>query len=114
MRLASAAAASAPSSAPLSWGHAPQPCWARCASVAARTCAKGSTGFFCAIEYVELRSGGIVRALARDGDVMHVALAHAGTRDAHELGLVVQLGESAGADIAHGGAQAAGELVQHG
>src|SRR6516165_10496193 len=56
----------------------------------------------------------IVRALAGDGHVVHVALAHAGAGDAHELGLVVQLGERARADIAHGHAQAAGELVQHG
>ena len=36
-----------------------------------------------------------------------------GARDAHEFRLVVEIGERLGADIAHGGAQAAGELVQH-
>src|SRR5262249_45181848 len=60
------------------------------------------------------RPARIVRALAGDGDVVGVALVQAGAGDAHELGLGVQLGERAGADIAHGGAQAAGELVQHG
>src|SRR5437016_13404464 len=56
----------------------------------------------------------IVRALARDRHVVHVAFAQAGAGDAHELRLLVQLGQRARADIAHGGAQTAGELVQHG
>src|SRR5258708_1624041 len=56
----------------------------------------------------------IVGAFARDGHVVHVAFAQAGARDAHELGLAVQLGKRARPHIAHGGAQAAAELMQHG
>src|SRR4051812_45138405 len=56
----------------------------------------------------------IVRALARDGDVVHVAFAQARAGDAHELGLAVQLRHVTRTDITHGGAQAAGELMQHG
>ena len=57
----------------------------------------------------------IVRALARDRHVVHVALAQAGAGDAHELGLARASPSSVrGADIAHRGAQAADELVQHG
>src|SRR5262249_59652111 len=47
----------------------------------------------------------IIRALARDAHVVHVAFAQARVGDAHELGLLVQLGERLGADVAHGGAQ---------
>src|SRR5262249_44258701 len=57
---------------------------------------------------------GIIRALARDDDIVHVTLAHARARDAHELGLLVQLLQGLRTHIAHGGAQAAAELVQHG
>src|SRR5438105_5067403 len=53
----------------------------------------------------------IVRALARDRDVVDVAFAQARAGDADELGLVVEIGKVLGADIAHRRAQAAGELV---
>ena len=56
----------------------------------------------------------VVRALAGDGHVVDVAFAQARRRDADELRLVMELVEVLGADIAHRGAQAAGELVQHG
>src|ERR1043166_2693828 len=61
-----------------------------------------------------LRPRGIIRALARDRHVVDVALAQARAGDAHEARLVAELGEARGADVAHGGAQAAGELMQHG
>src|ERR1700681_4519151 len=54
----------------------------------------------------------IVRALAGNGDVVDVAFAGAGAGDAHELRLLAQLLEVAGADVAHGGAEPTGELVQ--
>src|SRR5262249_37727082 len=55
----------------------------------------------------------IIRALAGDRNIVHVALAHAGAGNAHELRLLVQLAQVLRTDIAHGGAQPAGELVQH-
>src|SRR2546426_3312894 len=56
----------------------------------------------------------IVRALAGDRHVVHVALAQSRTGDAQEPRLVVQLGERPRADVTHRRAQAAGELMQHG
>src|SRR6185436_9409763 len=53
----------------------------------------------------------IIRAFSRNSDVVDVAFAQARAGDAHELRLLVEFGEIAGADIAHRGAQAAGELV---
>src|ERR1043166_4024563 len=70
-----------------------------------------------AVEYCprvsDSRPPRIVRALARDRHIVHVALAQAGAGDAHELRLLVQVGQRARAHIAHGSADAAGELVQH-
>ena len=62
---------------------------------------------------LELHPARIVRAFAGDRDVMDVAFAQARVGDADELRLLVEFGEVAGADIAHRGAKAAGELVQH-
>ena len=45
---------------------------------------------------------------------MNMALAHASRGDADELGLVAQFSKIGGTDIAHGGAQATDELMQHG
>src|SRR5690606_30442245 len=53
----------------------------------------------------------VVRRLLGDGHVVHVALALAGAGDHHELRLAAHLLDGAAADVAHGGAQAAGELV---
>jgi hypothetical protein len=53
----------------------------------------------------------IVRALAGDGDVVDVALAKSGAGDAHEARLLLELRNRFRPDIAHGGAQAPGELV---
>src|SRR5947209_13255539 len=61
-----------------------------------------------------LNSARIIRALARDRHIVHMALAQAGRGDAHEVGLGMQVRHVLRADIAHGGAKAAGELVQHG
>jgi hypothetical protein len=52
----------------------------------------------------------IVRALASDGDVVDVALAKSGAGDAHEARLLLELRDRLRPDIAHGGAQASGEL----
>src|SRR5882672_941026 len=59
----------------------------------------------------KLNSARIIRAFARNGDVVDVAFAQARAGDSDELGLVVEFGKVAGADIAHRGAEAAGELV---
>jgi hypothetical protein len=53
----------------------------------------------------------IVRALASDGDVVDVALAKPGAGDAHEARLLLELRDRLRPDIAHGGAQASGELI---
>src|SRR5690606_31936948 len=53
----------------------------------------------------------VVRRLLGDGDVVHVALALAGAGDHHELRLLAHLLDGRAAHVAHGGAQAAGELV---
>src|SRR5262249_26045051 len=54
----------------------------------------------------------IVRRLARNGNVVHVALTQAGAGNADELRLLVEFVEAARADIAHRGAQAADQLMQ--
>src|SRR5882757_11422274 len=54
---------------------------------------------------------GVVRALARDGDVVDVAFAQARAGDAHELRLLMELGQVPRADVSHRRAQAAGELM---
>src|SRR5262245_51825998 len=54
----------------------------------------------------------IIGRFAGDGDVVHVAFAQAGGGDFHEARLLAQFLQVAGADIAHGRAQAADELVQ--
>src|SRR6478672_1198287 len=60
---------------------------------------------------VLLHPARIVRAFPGNRHVVDVAFAKARAGDADELRLVVEFGEVAGADIAHRGAQATGELV---
>src|SRR6185312_13203364 len=60
---------------------------------------------------VLLHPARVIRAFPRNRDVVDVAFAQARAGDADELRLLVEFGEVAGADIAHRGAQAAGELV---
>src|ERR1700684_1879808 len=62
---------------------------------------------------LELGPAGVVRALARDGDVVNVAFAQACAGDAHELRFVVEFGEVFRADISHRRTQATGELMHH-
>src|SRR5437763_3654495 len=59
----------------------------------------------------ELHPAGVIRAFAGDGDVVDVAFAQAGSGDAHELRLLMELGKISGADISHRGAQAPRELM---
>src|SRR5437588_12833858 len=61
----------------------------------------------------ELHPARIVRAFARDRDVLDVAFAQARAGDAHELRLVVEFCKVARADIAHRRAKPAGELMHH-
>src|SRR6202041_2565074 len=49
-----------------------------------------------------------------DGHIVNVTLAHAGTGDADELRASTHLFDAAAAGVAHGGAQAARQLVQYG
>src|SRR3546814_18162516 len=58
-------------------------------------------------------AGAVVRRFLRDLHVMHVALALAGTGDLHELRPRAHVLDGGAADVAHGRAQAAGELVHH-
>ena len=48
----------------------------------------------------------VVRGFLGDGDVVHVTFPHAGTGDAHQLGLFTHLGQGGAAGITHAGAQA--------
>src|ERR1700722_8423874 len=59
----------------------------------------------------ELDPAGVVRALARDGDVVDMAFAQARASNAYELRLLVELGEVSCTDISHRRAQAARELM---
>src|SRR5690606_35797792 len=54
----------------------------------------------------------VVRRLLDHLHVMHMALAHAGAGDAHELGARAHLLHIAGARVDHRRAQAAGELME--
>ncbi len=56
----------------------------------------------------------VVGSFAGDDDVVDVAFAEAGAGDANELCLLLQLLDGCAAEIAHAGAQAADELVDHG
>src|SRR4051794_34717944 len=62
--------------------------------------------------FVGLSRDPVVWRFLGDLHVVHVALAHSGARDAHELGTRAHLGDALAARVAHRGAQAAGELVQ--
>src|SRR6185437_13331423 len=55
----------------------------------------------------------IVRRFARHHHVMDVALAQPRAGNAHELGAFVEVRDGGAAGIAHGGAQAADDLVHH-
>ena len=56
----------------------------------------------------------VVWCLAGDDHVMHMTLLEAGRGDADKLGMPAQSLDVAGADIAHAGAEAADQLVDHG
>ncbi len=56
----------------------------------------------------------VVGGFAGDDDVMDVRLAEAGVGDADEAGVGLELGDGGAAEVAHTGAQAADELVDHG
>src|SRR5512139_1378022 len=56
----------------------------------------------------------VIRRFLGDLHVVHVAFAHAGAGDAHELRLRAHLLDAARAGVDHRGAQATGELVQDG
>src|SRR3546814_15438223 len=56
----------------------------------------------------------VVGRLARDGDVVHVALPEARIGDLHEARVLLQIGDGGAAGVAHGRAQAADELVDDG
>src|SRR6267154_5188921 len=60
---------------------------------------------------LKLCPAGVIRALARDGDVVDMAFAQARAGDAHELRLLMELGEVSRADIPHRRAQSPGELM---
>src|SRR3954464_455774 len=55
----------------------------------------------------------VIRRLLDDLDVVHMRLAHAGGRDLDELRLGAHLVYGRGAGVAHAGAQAPHELVDH-
>src|SRR5271157_6007381 len=55
----------------------------------------------------------IVGRLAGDDDVVDVTFAQSGAGDAHEMRLLLQLGDAAAAHVAHAGAQAADKLEDH-
>src|SRR5436190_23904471 len=54
----------------------------------------------------------IVRALARDRHVVHVALAQGRAGDAHKLRFLAEILQGFGADITHRRTHATGELMQ--
>src|SRR5271166_5297257 len=53
----------------------------------------------------------VVRSFARDHDVVHMAFAQAGSADAHESRLLLQLGDRLAAAVTHAGLQSAHHLV---
>src|SRR5512142_1257214 len=55
----------------------------------------------------------IVGRFARDGDVVHVALAQAGATNANESSLLLQFRYARAADVSHAALQTADELVDH-
>src|SRR5690349_7284080 len=65
------------------------------------------------LRQVGSRAARIVRAFARDGDVVDMAFAKPGAGDAYELGLAMEVGQIARADIPHRRAQSPGELMHH-
>lgn len=63
---------------------------------------------------MRLLPAGVVGAFARYHNIMHMAFAHTGPGDAHELGAGMKIGNRLAAGIAHRGAQTANDLMQHG
>src|SRR6476620_9464089 len=55
----------------------------------------------------------VVRRFLRDRDVVHVAFAHAGRSDPHQLRVALKRRDVRRSAIAHAGAQAADELMNH-
>ena len=72
----------------------------------------GGEGAVCVRTQQILSPAWIIRALPGDGHVMHMAFAQARRGDAYELRFLLQILDRLGADIAHGRAQAARQLVQ--
>src|SRR5215469_7652949 len=56
----------------------------------------------------------VVGCLLGDADIVNVALAHPGTRDAHEHRAGAHVGDVTTAGVAHGRPQATGELMEDG
>src|SRR5574341_2493900 len=56
----------------------------------------------------------VTGGLTSDDDVVDVALAQSGARDAHEARFLLQVGDGGAAAVAHAGAQAAHQLLHHG
>src|ERR1700694_4680810 len=73
----------------------------------------GAVGRLSVVTMARSRPARIIRAFARDGHVMHMALAQAGGGDAQEYRLVVEFRDIARANIPPPRAQPAGKLVQH-
>src|SRR5258707_6073821 len=55
----------------------------------------------------------VIRGLARDDDIMHVALTQAGAADAGEARLLLQFRNAPGPAHGHAGAQSAHQLIHH-
>src|SRR5579863_3800212 len=55
----------------------------------------------------------VIRRLLGDRDIVHVALAHAGSGDAHEHRPGAHLLNAVAARVTHGSAQTTGELVEN-
>src|ERR1039458_9281781 len=85
----------------------------RSASLFSSTCVSPSFSIrpTCCLYYDRLLLHPVVGRFLRDDDVVHVALAQAGGRDAQEARLGLQLGDAAGAAVPHAGAQAADHLI---
>src|ERR1035437_6584879 len=55
----------------------------------------------------------VVRSLAGDDHVMHMAFTQTRARDAHKLRIFLQVLDCSAAEITHAGSKAANELVNH-
>src|ERR1017187_5951926 len=79
------------------------------------TATPSTTGHQALIQYFRPRLlfDTIVGRLAGDDYVVDVTLAQAGAGDAHEMRLLLQLGDASAAHVAHAGAQSADKLEDH-